>query len=90
MSSAYRYRMFLRVMEEWPLDKAKTGRDLGAYIREQISKGFQHGEATVVDPEKCDRILDSLRRLSTDHHKKAFPRQHASNAAGLSLTTVGW
>lgn len=36
-NAARRYKKFLRILEEWPLDSLKEDRDLGAVIRAQVS-----------------------------------------------------
>ncbi|KAB0383422.1 hypothetical protein FD755_005339, partial [Muntiacus reevesi] len=33
--AASRYRRFLKLCEEWPVDETKRGRDLGAYLRQR-------------------------------------------------------
>uniref|UniRef100_A0A8D1NFE3 Mitochondrial nucleoid factor 1 n=2 Tax=Sus scrofa TaxID=9823 RepID=A0A8D1NFE3_PIG len=44
--AASRYRRFLRLCEEWPLDETKRGRDLGAYLRQRVAQAFREGENT--------------------------------------------
>nr|XP_054765044.1 ubiquinol-cytochrome-c reductase complex assembly factor 2-like isoform X2 [Lytechinus pictus] len=42
--AASRYRKFLRLMEDWPADPSKRGRDLAVAIRERVAHGFRRGE----------------------------------------------
>uniref|UniRef100_A0A4X2LGA6 Mitochondrial nucleoid factor 1 n=1 Tax=Vombatus ursinus TaxID=29139 RepID=A0A4X2LGA6_VOMUR len=44
--AASRYRRFLKLCEEWPLDETKRGRDLGAYLRQRVAQAFREGENT--------------------------------------------
>lgn len=46
--AASRYRRFLRLCEEWPVDETKRGRDLGAYLRQRVAQAFREGENTQV------------------------------------------
>lgn len=46
--SATRYRRFLKLCEEWPLDDYKKGRDLGAFLRKRVALSFREGENTQV------------------------------------------
>uniref|UniRef100_A0A8C9JGY8 Mitochondrial nucleoid factor 1 n=1 Tax=Panthera tigris altaica TaxID=74533 RepID=A0A8C9JGY8_PANTA len=41
-----RYRRFLKLCEEWPVDETKRGRDLGAYLRQRVAQAFREGENT--------------------------------------------
>ena len=45
---ASRYRRFLKLCEEWPVDETKRGRDLGAYLRQRVAQAFREGENTQV------------------------------------------
>ncbi|MEJ1271005.1 ubiquinol-cytochrome c reductase complex assembly factor 2 [Cricetulus griseus] len=46
--AALRYRRFLKLCEEWPVDETKRGRDLGAYLRKRVAQAFREGENTQV------------------------------------------
>lgn len=46
--AALRYRRFLKLCEEWPVDETKRGRDLGAYLRQRVAQAFREGENTQV------------------------------------------
>lgn len=46
--AAGRYRRFLKLCEEWPVDDTKRGRDLGAYLRQRVAQAFREGENTQV------------------------------------------
>nr|XP_033773884.1 ubiquinol-cytochrome-c reductase complex assembly factor 2 isoform X1 [Geotrypetes seraphini]XP_033773885.1 ubiquinol-cytochrome-c reductase complex assembly factor 2 isoform X1 [Geotrypetes seraphini] len=73
--AASRYRRFLKLCEEWPLDNTKWGRDLGAFLRERVAQAFREGESTQIsDPETCDQIYDSLARINSNFYRYKYPR----------------
>ena len=37
MAAASHYKQFLRLLEAWPVDKSKAGRDLGELIHKRVS-----------------------------------------------------
>ena len=47
--SATRYRRFLKLCEEWPMDEFKKGRDLGTFLRQRVALAFREGENTQVE-----------------------------------------
>ncbi|PNJ88681.1 ubiquinol-cytochrome c reductase complex assembly factor 2 isoform X1 [Pongo pygmaeus] len=74
--AASRYRRFLKLCEEWPVDETKRGRDLGAYLRQRVAQAFREGENTqVAEPEACDQMYESLARLHSNYykHKASWP-----------------
>ncbi|OQV21234.1 putative Ubiquinol-cytochrome-c reductase complex assembly factor 2 [Hypsibius exemplaris] len=86
---ATRYKKFLQLCEMWPVDAGKPGRDLGAYIRQQVGESFKLGEASAVpDPVKCDAYYASLRRLATNYHGSKFHRARVTGATGLPAEKV--
>uniref|UniRef100_A0A803YNC5 Mitochondrial nucleoid factor 1 n=2 Tax=Phasianidae TaxID=9005 RepID=A0A803YNC5_MELGA len=44
--AATRYRRFLRLCEEWPVEETKRQRDLGVFIRQRVAQAFREGENT--------------------------------------------
>ena len=82
--AASRYRKFLRLCQDWPVDKTKGTRCLGSHIRNQVAIAFKEGEASQVDPEKCDATYRSLSNILSNVHKKDHPVHHVSGATGLS------
>ena len=84
-AAGVRYKKFLRLCEQWPLDKSKSGRDLGEHIREQVAKTFNRGEATIVNPEKCDRIYASLEKINSNYYQNTYSRVKDNNCSGLTL-----
>ncbi|XP_013829300.2 PREDICTED: ubiquinol-cytochrome-c reductase complex assembly factor 2 isoform X1 [Capra hircus] len=84
--AASRYRRFLKLCEEWPVDETKRGRDLGAYLRQRVAQAFREGENTqIVEPEACDQMYESLARLHSNYYKHKYPRPRDTSFSGLSL-----
>ncbi|BFZ17032.1 hypothetical protein BsWGS_20071 [Bradybaena similaris] len=77
-----RYRNFLRLLEQWPVDKSREKRDLGAFVRRRVVEGFSHGEATTINAAECDKVYASLHRISTDVHSRAWARSSQTSASG--------
>ncbi|XP_038174968.1 ubiquinol-cytochrome-c reductase complex assembly factor 2-like [Arvicola amphibius] len=84
--AALRYRRFLKLCEEWPVDETKLGRDLGAYLRQRVAQAFWEGENTqVAEPEACDQMDESLARLHSNYYKHKYPRPRETSFSGLSV-----
>ncbi|XP_059806447.1 ubiquinol-cytochrome-c reductase complex assembly factor 2 isoform X2 [Hypanus sabinus] len=83
--AATRYRRFLRLCEEWPLDHTKKGRDLGAFLRQRVALAFREGENTqIADQEKCDQMYESLARINSAYYKKKYPRLRITSFTGVT------
>ncbi|XP_044143190.1 ubiquinol-cytochrome-c reductase complex assembly factor 2 [Bufo gargarizans] len=73
--AALRYRRFLKVCEEWPVDETRRGRDLGAFLRQRVAQAFKEGENTQIqDLEACDEMYESLSRLNSNYYREKYPR----------------
>ena len=55
MSGGSAYRNFVRVLEKWPLDKNKQGKDLGENLRVLFSKTFPSGSSSVVNEKVINK-----------------------------------
>nr|DBA33819.1 TPA: hypothetical protein GDO54_001449 [Pyxicephalus adspersus] len=64
--AAVRYRRFLKLCEEWPVDETRRGRDLGSFLRQRV--------AQIQDPEVCDQMYESLNRINSSYYKEKYPR----------------
>ncbi|GLV43545.1 uncharacterized protein CBL_04087 [Carabus blaptoides fortunei] len=73
----------LQLLEKWPVDKNKTGQDLGEHLRKQVQAAFAARQFDT-NQEECDRKYLSLRRIAEDHHLKTHPRTLKSSATGLT------
>ncbi|XP_063954734.1 ubiquinol-cytochrome c reductase complex assembly factor 2-like [Lytechinus pictus] len=83
--AASRYRKFLRLMEDWPADPSKRGRDLAVAIRERVAHGFRRGENSEINEKECDRMYDALNKIHTDFFREKYPRLKDSSATGTSV-----
>ncbi|EDV41563.1 uncharacterized protein Dana_GF17543 [Drosophila ananassae] len=76
------YQRFLKVLEKWPADKSKAGRDLGEQIRKQVTKLTSlKGGAT---DQGLDLQIGALERLSNNVYLRKYPRTFDSTATGLT------
>lgn len=79
------YKNFMKLLESWPLDKSKSGRDLSQHIRDQLKIAFAKGDATnQADLEQCNRYYSSLKRISSNHYGQLYRRSLLSTASGLN------
>ncbi|XP_035219391.1 ubiquinol-cytochrome-c reductase complex assembly factor 2-like [Stegodyphus dumicola] len=83
--AAQLYRGYLRVCEKWGVDSSKKGRDLGEFIRTQVAKEFAQGEATSISQFKdCEKKLESLNRLVSNHYKNQYQFKKSTAASRLT------
>uniref|UniRef100_T1JKJ4 Mitochondrial nucleoid factor 1 n=1 Tax=Strigamia maritima TaxID=126957 RepID=T1JKJ4_STRMM len=78
------YKKFLRLLDKWPIDPTKTGRDLGEHIRVKIAQGFRQGETSVVNERECEKTYASLSRIASNYYGDKYKRRFESSASGLS------
>ncbi|XP_077151611.1 ubiquinol-cytochrome c reductase complex assembly factor 2 isoform X1 [Ranitomeya variabilis] len=64
--AASRYRRFLKLCEEWPVDESRRGRDLGAVLRQRVAQAFKEGENT---EESWYVLKGSIESLSPGVHE---------------------
>ncbi|XP_034488704.1 ubiquinol-cytochrome-c reductase complex assembly factor 2 isoform X2 [Drosophila innubila] len=78
------YQRFLKVLEKWPAEKTKVGRDLGEQIRKKVTK--LTGSASLSNEASADltKQIDALERLSNNVYAKKYQRQYDSTATGLT------
>lgn len=68
------YRSFIKVLEKWPIDKTKAGKDLGEDLRKLFSHTFPQGSSTgVQDVKQLNRQILALEKLTEDANKIKFP-----------------
>ncbi|XP_062997380.1 ubiquinol-cytochrome c reductase complex assembly factor 2 [Elgaria multicarinata webbii] len=81
-----RYRRFLKLCEEWPVEETKRGRDLGAFLRQRVAQSFREGENTQIsDPVTCDEMFESLARIHTNYYKTKYPRLKDTSFTGVTV-----
>ncbi|CAL7948581.1 unnamed protein product [Xylocopa violacea] len=78
------YRNYMKLLESWPLDNSKPGRDLAQHIRDQLKLAFAKGEASEVNREQCDRYYMSLKRICSNHYGQLYTRTLSNSATGLT------
>ena len=78
------YKSFVRVLEKWPVDKSKKGRDLGEAIRRFIVKSYPQGGGSVVEEAGLSRQAAALKRLVDNQHKENNPRVGTATFTGVS------
>ncbi|RLV96953.1 hypothetical protein DV515_00012316 [Chloebia gouldiae] len=84
--AASRYRRFLRLCEEWPVEETKQQRDLGSFLRQRVAQAFREGENTPIsDPEACDQMYESLVRIHTNFYKNKYPRLKDTTFTGVTV-----
>ncbi|NXF81097.1 UQCC2 factor, partial [Sclerurus mexicanus] len=84
--AAGRYRRFLRLCEEWPVEETKRQRDLGTALRQRVAQAFREGENTpIADPEACDQMYESLVRIHTNFYKNKYPRLKDTTFTGVTV-----
>ncbi|KAJ7420985.1 Ubiquinol-cytochrome-c reductase complex assembly factor 2 [Willisornis vidua] len=84
--AAGRYRRFLRLCEEWPVEDTKRQRDLGLALRQRVAQAFREGEHTpIADPEACDQMYESLVRIHTNFYKNKYPRLKDTTFTGVTV-----
>ena len=81
-----RYRQFMRLLDNWPLDLDKQGRDLAVYLRERVGYAFRQGEASrIPNPQECDRTLKALNAINSNMYKDMYPRLRKGTACGSPI-----
>uniref|UniRef100_A0A182J1R2 Mitochondrial nucleoid factor 1 n=1 Tax=Anopheles atroparvus TaxID=41427 RepID=A0A182J1R2_ANOAO len=78
------YKNFLSLLERWPLDKSKVGRDLGQYLRDQLTAVLGSTNIIAVKDDRLHRQFRALENIVNDVHAKRYPRTLNSTATGLS------
>merc|ERR1719282_1958538 len=83
------YKNFVRVLEKWPVDKNKTGKDLGEALRVVFSKTFPSGSSSSVTNEKLlNRQIAALDSLISNKSLNSFPVSSKSTFTGLDAETL--
>ena len=49
------YRSFVRILERWPVDKNKQGKDIGEGLRQLFSNNFPSGSASKVNEKMINK-----------------------------------
>ncbi|XP_059219417.1 ubiquinol-cytochrome-c reductase complex assembly factor 2 isoform X2 [Stomoxys calcitrans] len=79
------YQRFLKVLEKWPADKSKVGRDLGEQIRKHIATSLANpASLTSEATDNVTKQIDSIERLANNTYGRKYRRIYDSTATGLS------
>jgi hypothetical protein len=68
------YTKFVRLLERWPVDSAKKGKDLGEAVRRLFQHSYSQGSVTQVDEKRMNCQVAALQRLADNKHQTAHPR----------------
>lgn len=83
MAAKSTIKRILQVLENWPLDQNKAGRDLGQYLRESLQIHYKEGK--LENAQYWDRQYLALQKIINNEHKKKYPRLLSSSATGLTV-----
>lgn len=80
------YKRFLQLLEKWPIDKSKAGRDLGEHLRDQLKHTFRTTDKTIHSDDLFQKQYEALERISHSAAAQRYPRKvhPTSTATGLS------
>ncbi|XP_055312012.1 ubiquinol-cytochrome-c reductase complex assembly factor 2 [Sitodiplosis mosellana] len=78
------YKKFLRLLEHWPVDSTKPGRDLGEYLRKQLKASLRAGNISSDGDAYMERQFQALERISNNIHYDKYSRLRQSTATGLT------
>ncbi|KAK9730107.1 Complex III assembly factor UQCC2/CBP6 [Popillia japonica] len=77
-------KRILTILEKWPIDETKTGRDLGTFLKNSFRK-LQKTETFKDNRQQYwDRQYLSLQKIINSDHLKRYPRTLSSSATGLT------
>jgi len=84
--SGVAYKNFMKVLEKWPVDPLKKGKDVGEGLRLLFSKEFPSGPNSILTDEKhVNRQIYASRLLCEDHFVKKYPRVYDSTFTDLQV-----
>ncbi|XP_031622287.1 ubiquinol-cytochrome-c reductase complex assembly factor 2-like [Contarinia nasturtii] len=78
------YKKFLRLLESWPVDTTKPGRNLGEYLRKQLKASLRAGNDSFDVAVSMDKQFQALERISNNVHFNKYSRLRQSTATGLN------
>lgn len=84
-SMSVQYKRFLKLLEKWPVDKSKVGRDLGEHLRDQLKSTLRTTNKTIHSDDLLNKQFNALERISLGEAAKKYPRLlHSATATGLT------
>merc|ERR1711915_561204 len=82
------YNSFVKILEKWPVDKTKPGKDLGEALRLLFSKTFPSGSSSAVNEKIVNKQISDLDALISNKTLNSHPRTSKSTFTGLDLETL--
>ncbi|XP_008192733.2 ubiquinol-cytochrome c reductase complex assembly factor 2 [Tribolium castaneum] len=77
------YKRILQLLEKWPVEEGKVGRDLGEFLRTKITKAYKENKFEA-NQKYWDSQYISLQRLVNNDYNNKYPRLLSSSATGLT------
>lgn len=74
----------MKLLEKWPVDKRKTGRDLGEHLRNQLKAVINPTDVTTKVSDNLQKQTESLERLANNVYANKYKRSLTSTATGLT------
>ncbi|RZC40781.1 ubiquinol-cytochrome-c reductase complex assembly factor 2 [Asbolus verrucosus] len=75
---------FLQLLEKWPIEESKVGRDLGQFLRNKINKTCKENYNFQTTYWYWERQYLAVQTLVNNEHKNKYPRVLTSSATGLT------
>jgi hypothetical protein len=80
------YNKFIDLVQRWPIDKSRTGKDLGERLRQFVAAEFPHGPISNANEGKLSKDFDSFNRIANNEYRDRFPRKYpGTTVLGLEL-----
>lgn len=84
---ASQYKKFVRLLEIWPADNSKFGRDLGQHIRNKVAESFREGAATkLADVAECKKQFNALENIAKNKFQNQYGIKFLDDTASTGLT----
>lgn len=78
------YQKLMKLLERWPVDKTKGGRDFGVHLRKQLQGIINPSAVTTNISDKLTHQINALERISNNVHGNKYKRSLSSTATGLT------
>jgi len=86
--SGQSYARFVRILEKWPLDKNKKGKDVAESLRLLFSHNFPLGSTSVVDEKELNKQILALESLVENKSCTTYPRASTATFTFLDQETL--
>jgi len=74
------------LVQRWPIDKSRTGKDLGERLRQLVAEEFPQGPISKANEGKLTKDFESFNRIANNEYRDRFPRKFpGSTVLGLEL-----